>query len=50
MQNRYPGAITPAVARNAADLKGLASRGDRSRVACCGAGAGAEGEGGGWRE
>jgi hypothetical protein len=50
MQNRYPGTTRPPTARNAADFEGLASRGDRLRVACCGAGASAEGEGGGRSE
>ena len=31
MQNRYPDATRPPAVRNAADLKGLASRGDRPR-------------------
>ena len=53
IQNCYPDATRltrPPAVRNAADLKGVASRGDRSRVACREAGASAEGEGGGRSE
>ena len=50
IQNYNPGATRPAAVRNAADLKGWHHAATDRGVACCGAAASAEGEGGGWRE
>ena len=50
IQNCYPGATRPPAVRNAADLKGWYHAATDRGVACCGAAASAEGEGGGWRE